>query len=85
MESPALPNSSVSITGGTLQLAANTGLAQMPSLSITGNGVLDLNNNHIIINYGSGSDPISTIAGYLATGSTAERGTGRASIPLPPP
>ncbi len=64
----ALPNSSVSITGGTLQLAANTGLAQMPSLSITGNGVLDLNNNHIIINYGSGSDPISTIAGYLATG-----------------
>jgi autotransporter-associated beta strand protein len=63
----ALPNSSVSITGGTLQLGTTTGLAQMTSLSITGNGVLDVNNDHIIITYGS-SDPFSTIAGYIKSG-----------------
>ncbi|MGA2442436.1 MAG: autotransporter-associated beta strand repeat-containing protein [Tepidisphaeraceae bacterium] len=63
----ALPNTSVAITGGTLQLGAGTGLAQMTSLSITGDGVLDVNNNHAIITYGS-SDPFSTIAGYIASG-----------------
>jgi autotransporter-associated beta strand protein len=63
----ALPNASVSITGGTLQLGTGTGLAQMTSLSITGTGVLDVNDNHVIITYGS-SDPISTIAGYIASG-----------------
>jgi autotransporter-associated beta strand protein len=64
----ALPNSGVSINGGTLQLGTGTGLAQVTSLSITGNGILDVNNNHIIINYSSGTDPISAIAGYLASG-----------------
>jgi hypothetical protein len=44
----ALPNGAVTITGGTLQLGMNTGLAQMTSLSITG-GTLDLTNNHIYI------------------------------------
>jgi autotransporter-associated beta strand protein len=63
----ALPDGGVAITGGTLQLGASTGLAQMTSLSITGNGVLDVNNNHLIITYGS-SDPITTIAGYIASG-----------------
>ncbi|MGD0390300.1 MAG: autotransporter-associated beta strand repeat-containing protein [Tepidisphaeraceae bacterium] len=64
------------ITGGTLMLAPNvsggsgpavTSAINLTSLSITGNGVLDVNNNHVIITYGS-SDPISTIAGYLKTG-----------------
>jgi autotransporter-associated beta strand protein len=64
----ALPNSSVSITGGTLQLGASTGLAQMTSLSITGNGTLDINNNHVIITYGSGPDPIATIAAEIESG-----------------
>jgi len=63
----ALPNASVSITGGTLQLGAGTGLAQMTSLSITGNGVLDVNNNRFILTYTS-SDPITTIAGYIKSG-----------------
>jgi autotransporter-associated beta strand protein len=63
----ALSDSSVSITGGTLQLGTGTGLAQMTSLSITGNGVLDVNDDHVIITYGS-SDPISTIAGYIKSG-----------------
>ena len=39
----------------------------MTSLSITGAGVLDINNNHAIITYGS-SDPITTIAGYMKSG-----------------
>jgi autotransporter-associated beta strand protein len=65
-----------SIAGGTLKLAtgasggsgpAVTSAINLASLSITGSGVLDVNNNHLIITYGS-SDPISTIAGYLQTG-----------------
>jgi hypothetical protein len=60
-------NASVNITGGVVQLGTNTGSAQMSSLTITGNGVLDVNNDHIIITYGS-ADPISTIAGYIKSG-----------------
>jgi autotransporter-associated beta strand protein len=65
----AVPASNISITGGTLQLAANTGLFQVPStaLSITGNGALDITNNQAIITYGA-SDPISTIAAYIKSG-----------------
>jgi hypothetical protein len=71
----ALSVGSMTITGGTLKLAANTTLGSgtvssnvnLTSLSITGNGVLDVNNNHIIISYGA-SDPITTIAGYIKSG-----------------
>jgi autotransporter-associated beta strand protein len=63
----AMPDSNVSITGGTLRLGTSTGLAQVTSLSISGAGVLDVNNNHVIVTYTS-SDPISTIAGYLQSG-----------------
>ena len=71
----ALSAGSVNITNGTLQLAKNTTLAttspasniSVSSLSITGNGVLDINNNHIIITYGT-SDPMSAIYGYLKSG-----------------
>jgi autotransporter-associated beta strand protein len=66
--SGALPSGAVNITGGTLQLAASTGQTTMTSLAISGGGVLDVNNNHVIINYGSGADPIATIASMLATG-----------------
>jgi autotransporter-associated beta strand protein len=65
----ALPaNGAVSVTGGKLQLAAGTGLAQMTSLAISGNGVLDIGNNRVVINYGINADPISSIAALLATG-----------------
>ena len=63
----ALPNGKVTISGGTLQLAAGTGLAQMTSLSITGGGTLDVNNNRFILSY-TGISPISTIASYIASG-----------------
>ena len=64
----ALPSGAVSITGGTLQLAPSTGLATITSLAISGTGTFDINNNHVIINYGSGTDPIASIVALLATG-----------------
>jgi autotransporter-associated beta strand protein len=64
----AIPNGSVSITGGTLQLARSTGLAKFTSLSISGGGTFDLTNNHVIINYAGTPDPISSIAARLKSG-----------------
>ncbi len=65
----ALPtNTSVSITGGTLKLAKNTGDPQLASLSISGNGTLDIGNNTVFINYPAGSDPIAAIRGYIVSG-----------------
>jgi autotransporter-associated beta strand protein len=63
----ALPNGTVAITGGTLQLGSGTGLAQLTSLTIGRNGVFDVGNNHFILTYGS-IDPINTIAGYIKSG-----------------
>jgi autotransporter-associated beta strand protein len=63
----ALADGSVSISGGLLELAPNTGQAQVTSLAITGSGVLDIANNHLIITY-TGSSPIATIAGYIESG-----------------
>ncbi|MGD0462148.1 MAG: autotransporter-associated beta strand repeat-containing protein [Tepidisphaeraceae bacterium] len=64
----ALPDQSLTITGGEVQLAANTGLAQLTSLSISSGAVLDLTNNHLFINYGSNPDPIAAIRTYLMNG-----------------
>jgi autotransporter-associated beta strand protein len=72
----ALPTGKLSISGGTVQLAANVtaGAAlaasnvNLTSLSITGNGTLDIGNNHIIINYGGGADPIASIVAWIAEG-----------------
>jgi hypothetical protein len=55
----------VQITGGSVALASPQHWA---ALVVSGNGVLDIANNHIFINYGSGPDPIASIAVYLATG-----------------
>jgi uncharacterized repeat protein (TIGR03803 family)/autotransporter-associated beta strand protein len=78
-ESSALANGPLTITGGEVQLAKNvtegsqsgsapTSNVTLTSLSISGNGTLDIGNNHIIITYGDDSDPISTIVGYLQSG-----------------
>jgi prepilin-type processing-associated H-X9-DG protein len=67
----------LSISGGTVQLADNvtagTALAAsnvvLTSLSITGNGTLDIGNNRIIIEYGStATDPIASIAAWIRNG-----------------
>src|SRR5271165_3794121 len=73
----ALSAGSISISGGTLQLATNATLGSgvatsnvnIPSLSITGNGTLDIGNNHIIIDYTSAAtDPIKNIVAWIASG-----------------
>ena len=65
-----------SITAGTLKLAtgvsggsgpAVTSPIDLTSLSITGAGQFDVNNDHIIITYGA-TDPFSTIANYIKSG-----------------
>ncbi len=73
-----LTASSMIIKAGTLAIATNSTIGtgspivvasniNITSLTITGTGVLDITNNHIIIDYTS-SDPNSTIYGYLQSG-----------------
>jgi hypothetical protein len=56
------------LNGGSLQLAAGSGGCSVTSLTIAANASLNLNNNHLFINFAGGTDPISTIAGYLTAG-----------------
>jgi fibronectin-binding autotransporter adhesin len=68
----ALPaNSALTISNGSLVQIANTGSANVQtlgSLSIDPTSKLDLTNNHMYIVYGGGSDPMTTIYGYLKSG-----------------
>jgi autotransporter-associated beta strand protein len=71
--------SSFAINGGNVVLASGTTASSgwtstnpvsninVSSLTIAASSVLDITNNHIIIDYGA-SDPISTILGYLKAG-----------------
>jgi hypothetical protein len=52
----------------TLQIAPGSGASAVSSLSLDVNSALDLTNNQIFINYGSGTDPRAAIVGYLARG-----------------
>jgi len=52
----------------TLQLPSYSGVTSVGSLTINANSMLDITNNHMFINYGSGSDPITTIAAYIKSG-----------------
>jgi autotransporter-associated beta strand protein len=65
---------------GALKLATSSGLSQMASLSITGTGTFDINNNHVVIDYGAGPDPISSIASLVATGYAAGSWSGTGGI-----
>ena len=47
---------------------AKTSAITLGGLAIDGTSQLDITNNHIIINYGSGADPISSIAALLTAG-----------------
>jgi autotransporter-associated beta strand protein len=73
----ALPNGALSISGGTVQLADNvtagtalgTSNVNLTSLSIAGNGTLDIGNNRIIIDYSSpATDPIASIEQWIKNG-----------------
>jgi hypothetical protein len=48
----------------------------LTNLSIAPTGKFDIGTNIVYINYGTGSDPISTIAGYLKSGFNAGAWTG---------
>jgi hypothetical protein len=67
----------LSIAGpGTLKFGTNIGEVDLTGLTITNTGTLDINNNHIILNYTGNPDPIATIAGYLKTGYSNGNWTG---------
>jgi hypothetical protein len=55
-------------SGGKVQLAAGLGTVTISSLSILGSGSLDLGNNKLFIDYGSGPDPIASIAAWIKNG-----------------
>jgi len=68
-----------STSGGNLSLAANAKVAiaaststplvvQFNSVSLAGGASIDLTNNNLIVNYGSGSSPIALIQSYLTNG-----------------
>ena len=50
-----------------LQLASNSGGSTQSALTIMNGSMLDLENNHFLINY-AGTDPVATIRGYLTSG-----------------
>jgi hypothetical protein len=49
-------------------LSQNTGGSTQGTLSLSSTGKLDITNNHLFINYGSGPDPISSIAAWIVSG-----------------
>ena len=51
------------------------------SLAIGSTGILDMENNVILIHYTPGNDPIATIQQYITTGYNSRNGTAPASIP----
>ena len=55
-------------TSAKLTLAQNSGISTISSLTIGSGSTLDIANNRILINYGSGSDPIASIATWIANG-----------------
>ena len=53
---------------GTLQLGAGIGQVEVTSLSIASSASLDITNNALFIDYGSGPDPIASIAAWIKNG-----------------
>jgi autotransporter-associated beta strand protein len=79
----ALPTGSLAVSGGVVQLADNvsagtalgTSNVVLTSLSLTGNGTLDIGNNRVIIDYSSpATDPIASIAAWIANGAASNGG-----------
>jgi autotransporter-associated beta strand protein len=82
IEGSNLALSALTISGGKVQVADNvsagtplaTSNVNIASLSITGNGTLDIGNNRIIIDYAAGHDPIASIASWVANGYADDSG-----------
>jgi autotransporter-associated beta strand protein len=58
----------LNILAGTLQLAPNGGPSSQNVLFIQPGAVLDITNNKLFIDYGSGPDPIASIASWIENG-----------------
>ena len=86
----ALPKGALTISGGKVQLAADVtegsqssnvpstapiSNVNITSLSISGSGTLDITDNHIVVDY-SGTDPIASIAAWIANGYAGGTWTG---------
>jgi hypothetical protein len=64
-----LQQNAVTITsGGSVKLTGGGATNAVKSLTISGNGVFDVDTTKLMINFGSGADPDSTIAGYIKSG-----------------
>jgi hypothetical protein len=68
-----------SASSNTLMLGTSTGGSSVSAVTINGNAALDLNNNHLIINF-TGNDPIATIRQYLMNGYNGGSWNGPAGI-----
>jgi autotransporter-associated beta strand protein len=55
-------------SGATLQLNFSSGAATVSSLTLEPNATLDVNNDELVIDYGSQVDPIATIASDIKSG-----------------
>ncbi len=60
----------------TLQFASGSGASTQTSLTVSPGSTLDINNNRFIIDYGSGTDPIASIAADIISGYHNGRWTG---------
>ena len=62
-------STAIVVSNGLLTISPNSGAANtLDSLTILGTGELDLNNNHMYIDYAGEADPIAQIAGYIRSG-----------------
>jgi T5SS/PEP-CTERM-associated repeat protein len=68
----------MTITGGLTTLATGGGESDIGALTLSGTGTLDITNNHLFINYGSGPDPVASIAGYIKSGYNVQPNNGGA-------
>jgi autotransporter-associated beta strand protein len=78
---PMSGTGTLNIEGGTLQLAAGSNINSVGSLSISAGEALDISNNTLIINYGSGPDPIASIAAMIQAGYANHTWLGTAAVP----
>jgi fibronectin-binding autotransporter adhesin len=58
----------VGTISGTVAIGASTGLSTVGALSIYNSSVLDIQNNRLLIHYGTTADPISTVSAMLTSG-----------------
>jgi autotransporter-associated beta strand protein len=62
-------NAVVNISAGaTMRLATGIGSATLQTANIASGGILDITNNKLFIDYGTGADPIASIAAWIKNG-----------------